>query len=266
MKQAVLKSLGVLLLFLTPLTAKDFTNSIGMKFKDIKSGSYLMGTATQSTASCPKDNPFTSQNERKDCVSKRTGSVSSNETPQHKVKVKSFYMASTEVTQGQWYEVMGTNPAEHKNGNPNMPVEMVSWYDAQSFIKKLNKKEGTTKYRLPSEEEWEYAARAGSSGKWCFGSTESKLREYAWYHGSSTHPVARKKANAWGLYDMHGNVWEWTSSWYSKNYNSARKHEYKVFRGGSYYDNANGTRSANRNSNSRDIRYFDYGFRLARTK
>lgn len=121
-------------------------------------------------------------------------------------------MATTEVTQGQWYAVMGNNPAYFQNGNPDMPVEQVSWYDAQAFIKKLNQKEHTNAYRLPTEEEWEYAARAGSSGKWCFGNSESELSQYAWYDGSTTHPVATKKPNKWGLYDMYGNVWEWTNS------------------------------------------------------
>jgi len=259
MKQTLSRlALGSFLL-LTPLMAKDFTNSIGMKFKDIPAGTYMMGTATPN---CPKDNPFTTENEYEKCL----GNISKEETPQHKVKVKSFYMATTEVTQGQWYEIMGNNPAHFKNGNPNMPVENVSWYDAQNFIKKLNKKEKTTKYRLPSEEEWEYAARAGSTTKWCFGNSESQLKNYAWYSGNSTHPVAKKKPNKFGLYDMHGNVYEWTSSWYSKNYNSTREHKYKVLRGGSFDYSAYDTRSADRSCSSLDFRSRNFGFRLSRTK
>ncbi len=254
MKKLLLGSLLVASL----LGAKDFTNSIGMKFVEIPAGSYMMGTKAPK---CPKDNPFTSQNEYKDCMDK----VDSNELPQHKVKVKAFYMAATEVTQGQWYAVMGNNPAYYKNGNPDMPVEQVSWYDAQAFIKKLNQKEHTNAYRLPTEEEWEYAARAGSSGKWCFGNSESELSQYAWYYGSTTHPVATKKPNKFGLYDMHGNVWEWTSSWYSKNYNSTRKHKCKVLRGGGFGGSAYNTRSAIRILDYRDYRINDNGFRLART-
>ena len=178
-------------------------------------------------------------------------------------------MATTEVTQGQWYAVMGNNPAQHQNGNPDMPVENVSWYDAQAFIKKLNQKEHTNAYRLPTEEEWEYAARAGSSGKWCFGNSKSKLGQYAWYYdnsGNRTHPVAKKKPNRWGLYDMHGNVYEWTSSWYSEDYNSPRKHELnKVLRGGSYVINPYVTCSASRYYGSPDYATEDRGFRLART-
>jgi formylglycine-generating enzyme required for sulfatase activity len=247
----------------------DFTNSIGMKFVEIPSGSYMMGTATPSTADCPKDNPFTHQNEHQECVDKRIGDISQEETPQHRVHVKSFYMATTEVTQGQWYAVMGNNPAKHQNGNPDMPVENVSWYDAQKFVKKLNQMEHTDKYRLPTEEEWEYAARAGSTGKWCFGDDERKLRRYAWYDdnsGNHTHPVATKKPNSWGLYDMHGNVWEWTGSWYSYNYNSPREHENKVLRGGCYGISAIYSRSADRSYSSRGFTNSGNGFRLSRTK
>lgn len=264
MKKLLLGSLLVASL----LGAEDFTNSIGMKFVEIPGGSYMMGTTTPSTADCPKDNPFTHQNEHQECVDKRTGDVSKDETPQHRVHIKSFYMATTEVTQEQWYAVMGNNPAKHQNGNPDMPVENVSWYDAQAFIKKLNQKEHTDKYYLPSEEEWEYAARAGSSGKWCFGDNESKLREYAWYDKNSrgkTHPVAKKKPNRWGLYDMHGNVHEWTSSWYSDDYNSPREHKYKVLRGGSCFNLTDNTRLTIRNLNSRNKRDNVFGFRIAKT-
>ncbi len=133
----------------------DYTNSIGMKFKDIPSGSFVMGTPTPN---CPKDNPFTEINEFDECL----GSISKDETPAHRVSLSSFYLAETEVTQGQWYEVMGNNPAKFKTGDPNMPVEQVRFDDAKEFISRLNQKEDTNKYRLPTEEEWEYAARAGT--------------------------------------------------------------------------------------------------------
>ena len=256
------------------LNAKSFTNSIGMTFVEIPSGSYMMGTATRSTADCPKDDPFTSKNEYKDCVESRTGSVSKDETPRHRVHVKSFYMATTEVTQLQWYKVMGNNPAYFKKeklgyDSRNNPVENVSWYDAKKFIKRLNKMEHTNKYRLPTEEEWEYAARAGSKGKWCFGNKKSKLSQYAWYEnnsGDKTHPVAKKKPNRWGLYDMHGNVWEWTSSCYTRTYNSGCYKSYKVLRGGGWYSSAVDTRSAYRYYDSPGNRGDNFGFRLARTK
>lgn len=248
------------------LFAGDFTNSIGMKFKDIPAGSFTMGTQTQSTADCPKDNPFTNQNEREDCVSSRTGSVDTSETPAHRVNVTSFYMSETEVTQGQWYEVMGDNPAKFKAGDANMPVEQVSWGDAKSFIKKLNAKEGGDKYRLPTEEEWEYAARAGTSTKWYCGDNESCVSSIAVYDTSSTKPVKSKKPNAWGLYDMSGNVWEWTDSCYTQDYNKGCYNNNKVVRGGRWSGDASYTRSAIRGYDSPDNRDYYLGFRLLRVK
>jgi formylglycine-generating enzyme required for sulfatase activity len=251
------------------LNAKDFTNSIGIKFKQIPSGSFMMGTKPPR---CPKDDPFTSKNEYKNCIS----SISSDELPYHKVRVKSFYMATTEVTQLQYFKIMRENPAEFKTvklgyDSSNNPVENVSWNDAKEFIKKLNKKEGINKYRLPTEEEWEYAARAGSSGKWFFGDNESKLKKYAWYSYSSknkskTHPVAKKKPNKWGLYDIYGNVQEWTSSCFTEDYNKDCYNNYKSIRGGSWFYDAKYTRSAIRFYYSPNFRDLDNGFRLARTK
>jgi len=249
--------------------AGDYTNSIGMKFKDIPSGSFVMGTPTPN---CPKDNPFTKNNENKECSDSRwsNSNVNKSETPAHRVSLSSFYLGETEVTQGQWYEIMGNNPAEFQNGNPNMPVENVSWYDAQSFVDALNKKEKTTKYRLPSEEEWEYAARAGTTTKWSFGDSESYLGNYAWYtkttNNKGTMPVGTKKPNAFGLYDMHGNVWEWTDSCWTSDYNSGKDCSRKVFRGGGWSYDADSARSAFRFSGTPDYRYCVQGFRLLRTK
>ena len=141
----------------------------------------------------------------------------SNGKPVHEVRIsKAFYLGKHEVTQGQWQKVMGNNPSIFK-GDAILPVENVSWEDVQEFIHKLNAKEGDTKYRLPTEAEWEYAARARTATIYSFGNDERQLGEYAWYFpnsGNKTHPVGQKKPNAWGLHDMHGNVWEWVQDCY----------------------------------------------------
>ena len=132
--------------------------------------------------------------------------------PVHRVNIPGFLLGKTEVTQGQWKTVMGGNPSIFKQCGDDCPVENVSWNDAQEFARRLSQKTGK-QYRLPSEAEWEYAARAGSSTKWSFGDNESQLGEYAWFSSNSqykTHPAAQKRPSAFGLYDMHGNVWEWT--------------------------------------------------------
>ena len=134
-----------------------------------------------------------------------------NRGEQPRVRItKPFYLCKYLVTQEQWETVMGSNPSHFKG--PQNPVERVSWDDCQQFLDKLNAKVGGGKFSLPSEAQWEYACRAGSTTKYCFGDDEARLGEYAWYRdnsGSKTHPVGEKKPNAWGLYDMHGNVWEW---------------------------------------------------------
>jgi formylglycine-generating enzyme required for sulfatase activity len=137
--------------------------------------------------------------------------------PVHKVRItKPFYLGKYEVTQEQWEAVMGSNPSEFK-GAKN-PVDTVSWDDCQDFLVKLNAKAGGpgVKFVLPTESQWEYACRAGSTGKFCFGDDE-KLGEYAWYgegFDNKTHAVGGKKPNTFGLYDIHGNVWEWCQDWY----------------------------------------------------
>jgi len=137
------------------------------------------------------------------------------ENNQHEVTLsKPFYVGMTQVTQAQYKAVMGTNPSNFK-GETN-PVEMVSWNDAADFCKKLSEKTGQA-VRLPTEAEWEYACRAGTTTAYSFGDADSALGDYAWYganSGSKTHPVGQKKPNSWGLYDMNGNVWQWCADWY----------------------------------------------------
>jgi len=121
---------------------------------------------------------------------------------------KDFYLGKYPVTQAQWQAVRGNNPS-HFKGAPNLPVESVSWNDCQEFCKKLNQQAGHELYRMPTEAEWEYACRAGSTGDYCFGDDFNKLDEYGWSRNNSgTHPVGQLKPNAWGLYDVHGNVLE----------------------------------------------------------
>jgi formylglycine-generating enzyme required for sulfatase activity len=200
-----------------------------------------------------------------------------DEKPVHSVRIKSFALGKFEVTQGQWIAVMGRNPSKFGNCGDNCPVEQVSWYDIQQFIQKLNQKTGQN-YRLPSEAEWEYAARAGSSGKWSFGSDKYQLTLHAWLGVDSerrTHPGGQKQANAFGLHDMYGNVEEWVQDWFHENYSEAPtdgiawetggKQESRVLRGGSWTNSPEVLRSADRNRNTPDFRYYVSGFRLART-
>jgi len=143
-----------------------------------------------------------------------------HEKPAHQVTISEpFYMGKYEVTQAQWKAVMGENPSRFKGDDH--PVENVSWEDVQQFIQKLNAKEGKEACRLPTEAEWEYAARAGTTTIYSFGNNASQLGNYAWYDensGNTTHPVGDKPPNPWGLYDMHGNVWEWVQDWYGPIY------------------------------------------------
>jgi len=179
------------------------------------------------------------------------------EGPVHTVSLDGFWMGKYEVTQEQYEAVMGTNPSKFK-GAKN-PVENVSWGDAMAFCKKLSLKTGKN-FTLPSEAQWEYACRAGSKGRFCFGDSDSGLGDYAWYivnSGPQTHPVGQKKPNKWGLYDMHGNVWEWcldrfASRFYEKQ--TARERnpvnnnqgDYLVLRGGAWPSKPRNCRSAGR--------------------
>ena len=139
--------------------------------------------------------------------------------PVHEVCLSDFYIGKHEVTQGEWEKVMGSNPSNKKKGL-KYPVENVSWEDAQEFIRKLNGQMGN-RYRLPTEAEWEYAARSGGKKeKWAGTSDESQIGAIAWYSDNSypTHPVGEKAPNGLGIYDMTGNVLEWCSDWYGQNY------------------------------------------------
>src|SRR5712692_4416191 len=168
--------------------------------------------------------------------------------------------------------MMGNNPS-YFTGDPNRPVENVSWDDVQEFIRRLNGREGGTTYRLPTEAEWEYAARAGTMTQWSFGDDESQLGRYAWYgdnDAGETHPVGQLQPNPWGLYDMHGNVWEWVQDSYwdyasdtavdpaGPSWGSSH-----VYRGGSWDSTVYECRSAHRGAGALGVRYdAPFGFRL----
>ncbi|MGE0683266.1 MAG: SUMF1/EgtB/PvdO family nonheme iron enzyme [Candidatus Binatia bacterium] len=225
---------------------KVWTNSIGMEFVLIPAGEFQMGSE----------------------------SGFDNEKPVHLVRItKPFYLGKYQVTQGQWETVMGNNPSRFK-GDPNCPVEMVSWEDAQLFLQQLNEQKSGKGYRLPTEAEWEYAARAGSTGAYCFGDDVSQLQEYAWYAANAegtTHPVGQLKPNAWGLYDMHGNVWEWchdgvrsyTSASVADPRGPTTKGANRVIRGGLWRWGARRVRSAFRDADHPGYRVVYLGFRCA---
>jgi serine/threonine-protein kinase len=205
----------------------EITNSIGMKLVLIPPGEFRMGEGQDA----------------------------------HKVRItKPFYLGKYEVTQEEWEAVIGqaNNPSEFKG--PKNPVENVSWDDCQIFLKRLNGKYGAAEgsCSLPTEAQWEYACRAGSTGGWCFGDSEAQLADYGWFDKNSekkTHPVGQKKPNAWGLYDVHGNVWEWCADWHGQDYYKASPlsdpvgpslGSLRMNRGGGWTDGAVHCRSADR--------------------
>ena len=230
-----------------PTASRTWRNTIGIEFVLIQAGEFLMGS-----------------NSDKDSAK-----------PPHQVRIsKPFYLGQYEMTQGQWQAVMGNNPSSFK-GDAMLPVENVSWEDVQEFLRRLNAREGGPKYRLPTEAEWEYAARAGTTTAYSFGDSERQLGGYAWCgEGTETHPVGQKKPNAWGLYDMHGNVWEWVQDWYGPYKAGAAvdpagpsSGSNRVYRGGSWFGSTWDCRSANRVSEVPSGRgYSDavLGFRLLR--
>ena len=238
---------------------KTITNSIGMKLVLIPKGTFQMGSPIEEAGA-------------------------DDDEEQHQVTIsKDYYLGVTEVTQGQYEKVMGTNPSYfqkrviRKSDSSMYPVEQVSWEDAVEFCKRLSdlpeEKAAGRVYRLPTEAEWEYACRAGSKTAYSFGEGSKSLGDYAWFDGNSnnqTHPVGEKKANAWGLYDMHGNVWEWCSDWYGDYPKGAvsdpvgpREGSVRVFRGGGWYNGAADCRSAVRFWNGPSSRNDYGGFRVA---
>lgn len=231
----------------SPLPGRSFADPVtGMEFVFVKGGCFEMGDTF--------------------------GDGTTDEKPVHEVCVDDFYLGKYEVTQGQWEKVIGNNPSSFR-GRDN-PVEQVSWNDVQQFIDRLNN-QSSRKYRLPTEAEWEYAARSGGKrDKFSGTSQESELGQYAWYisnSGTQTHPVGQKKPNGLGLHDMSGNVWEWCADWYDGNYykNSLKNDPtgpssgiMLVIRGGSWGDSPRGVRAAYRYRDDPAYRNSSSGFRL----
>jgi formylglycine-generating enzyme required for sulfatase activity len=205
-----------------------------------------------------------------------------DERPRHRVEVAPFWIGRYVVTQAEYRKVVEQSPGAPLGDD--LPVNNVSWFDAVAFCNALSRREGywpayeveRTKvtwipeadgYRLPTEVEWEYAARAGTETAWSFGDDEAQLGEYAWYaanSGGELHPVGEKKPNLWGLYDMHGNVYEWCWGWDGSYPTSPPVGSARVLRGGSFLFGPGSLRSAGRDRNSPDVRHERFGFRVAR--
>ena len=256
------------MLFCAPVFAqgvelKSVTNSIGMELIEIPAGKFTMGSPVGE-----KDH----QN---------------NEAQVSVTLTKSFTLGKTEVTQGQWQSVMGTEPwtgQKNVQADKNYPATYVSWGDATEFCKRLTDLErtaGTLKadeeYHLPTEAQWERACRAGTETAFSFGNDEAKLGEYAWFDGNAknvgeqyAHKVGLKKPNPWGLHDMHGNVWEWCSDWYGEKLSGGTDPagpngaSFRVFRGGCWWYDPGRCRSAYRDYLVPSCR--DLGFRVARSQ
>ncbi len=214
--------------------ALSITNSIGMTFVEIPAGEFTMGS--------PR---FEAGREQ-------------DETERRIKLTESFGMGIHEVTQAQYEQVVGRNPSQFKG--VNNPVEVVSWDDAAEFCRLLTalpaERAAGRNYRLPTETEWEYACRAGTTTAYSFGNDDSPLGQYAWYDktsGKRSHPVGHRQGNAWGLYDMHGNVWEWCED---------KEGSFRVIRGGGWNNDAAGCRTANRLSSGPPHPRADRGFRL----
>ena len=209
-----------------------------------------------------------------------------NNEKAHEVEIsQGFYLGKYEITQGQWESVMGETPwsgESYVQSNSSNPAVYISWEDVRRFAAKLNSEAGEAVYRLPTEAEWEYACRAGTQTRWSFGDDEFALGSYVWYYDNAwdageeyAHAVGTKLPNPWGLYDMHGNVWEWVNDWYGEDYyNSSPRVDppgpssgsYRVFRGGSFGNNARQVRSAYRRSTSPGGRDGFIGVRLVRIR
>jgi formylglycine-generating enzyme required for sulfatase activity len=254
--------------------AATYRNRHGMEFVLIPAGEFWMGQGRKA------EEKQVRVEKKPNFLQRMTGAppeveyreeAFSNEEPVHRVQItRPFYLGKYPVTQGEWQAVMGNNPSHFKG--ERRPVEQVTWEDAQAFIQRLNAQKGEEVYRLPTEAEWEYACRAGTTG-----ARYGDLDRIAWYgenSGNQTHPVGEKAANAWGLHDMLGNVWEWVGDWYGRDYYQQspsvdppgpNNGNFRVCRGGSWRFNPGIVRAASRDFFFPALRNFNLGFRVART-
>ena len=249
----------------------DLGNDVTMKLVPVSSGKFLMGSKMPAAEVARK---FGGKEERH-----------ANEHPRREVTIsRPFYIGIHEVTQAQWRAVMGTEPWKDKiSGKPgdDYAASWMSSIEANEFCQKLSKKTGRT-VTLPTEAQWEYACRAGTTTEFCFGDDPEKLGDYAWFQTNArktgeqyAHAVGKKKPNAWGLYDMHGNVWEWCRDWHSDDFyaksgavdpENTTASKNRIVRGGSWHNDPLHCRSAGRNSWSGPrYRHYNYGFRVVVT-
>ena len=220
-------------------------SSIGMEFLQVPGGCFKMGSNADDV----------------------------DEQPVHNVCLDFFFVGKYEVTQGQWQQIMGSNPSFFSSCGSNCPVDNVSWNDVQEFIRKLNQR-NKANYRLLTEAEWEYTCRSGGKSERFCGNAD--ISQTAWYDKNSSsnpHPSGEKRPNGLGVYDMSGNVWEWVSDWYDKDYYGSVPGSRnpvgppagatRVIRGGSWYNDSKNVRASMRSSDDPDHRSINVGFRLA---
>lgn len=286
-RQAICQLMALITIgfFATPSGAGEYANRIGITMVDIPAGSYLMGACKQDAALVEenKKRAFLGQAPLSGSCLNPDPDASSNEFPLHRVSVKKFQMSKTEVTLGQFKKfVVATGRRElidedfikENRFGDNAPVVRVSWNDAQDFVRWLNSIDGGG-YRLPSESEWEYACRAGEQHRYCGG---NNVDEVAWHHRNSsysTHPVAQKRPNMFGLFDMSGNASEWVQDCWHDSYKGAPSDEaawvdggckYRVLRGGAWGNGVGYPRTTLRDKGPADFRHVDFGFRIARSR
>lgn len=286
--RTLLLSVGVFGTLMPPVGAGETTNKYGITMVDIPAGSFLMGSCKVPSSEAGR---IAEENKKRAFLGQAPIAANLNcelidseagdsETPQHRVSVKAFQMGKTEVTLGQFKQfiaaagrsdLVNDEFMKYNRYGDDVPVVMVSWHDAQDFIKWLNKADGGG-WRLPSEAEWEYACKGGTTSRYCGGDNPGALAWYDRNGGERQRPVGGKQSNAFGLYDMSGNVWEWVEDCMHDSYRGAPtdgkvwgggdcgRH---VLRGGSWINIPYHLRAANRNYGNRD---YDFGFRVARTR